>query len=550
MRRVGADTRGRAAAKFALWGLCALFVFVGSLVTAYRGFWGSDLRVEVPFAHTPGASARAPNPLVLADYRLAVWSVGRNARALLSNPARLFEAESCHPASASLALHHPLIAPAMLALPAWILSQDPVLTFNFALFASSLVAALAMFLLVADWTRVPAAGLVAAVLYAFHPGRLSVPHHFFNFDDAWLLLALFFARRLFESGRWRDAVGLGVAGGLQTATSFYPFLSAVAVFAPFGIWLLWRQRSGESRAAPLALAVAIAALACAFVLSPYLAHEGDVFTARGNAMYAPWSRFLPGGRLFPGLSCLALVVLGFALGRERALPGIRGDPRLPLAIGAVLVALLATGGNVAAYMAAFHGHGTVPPVPLPNLFRMLAGVLPGLDAVRLPSALAPGVVLVSCILAGAGAGALLRALPRAAAPWVAAALLGVVWVDVLRPGGLGLAPRVTFEGLALRPSPASLDFFEHLEAIGNEGPLLELPMDHEDLHYRYNLAPVAHLLTAYHGRRSSSCYSSFVPQQVQNLRRLRDLEDPDTLEKARALGFTTVIVHHERGGEA
>ena len=27
-------------------------------------------------------------------------------------------------------------------------------------------------------------------------------------------------------------------------------------------------------------------------------------------------------------------------------------------------------------------------------------------------------------------------------------------------------------------------------------------------------------------------------------------EDPDTLEMARALGFTTVIVHHERGGEA
>lgn len=530
------------------WTAAALALFLASLVTAYAGFAGADWRAEVPVARRAGAAQAAVSPVVRADYRLAVWAVARNAWALTQRPTRLFEAEPCYPTQESLALHHPVVAPALLALPAWWATGDPVATFDFALFASALLAASAMALVVADWTRQPAAGLAAGLLYAFHAGRLAKPHHFFTIDDAWLLLALFFAVRLFRGSRWRDAVGLGLSAGLQTASSFYPFLSAAAIGTPFALWLLWRKRPDAGLAARLALALAIAGALAAWIFLPYLGLEGETLTQRHNVHYAPWSRFAPGGALFPGVTCLLLVAAGLALGRRRALAGLEGDPRIALAVGAGLVALLATGGTMAAQMGVLQG-GSPPPLPLPNLFAALAAAVPGLAAVRLPSALAPGVLLVVCLFAGFGAAALLRATPRRWLPAATAALLALVWADALRPAFLGLTPRVRFEALTMRPPQPALDFYARLDRLGNRGPMLELPIDRDDNGYAFNDATLQHLLSAYHHRRTSGCYSSFIPDEVRRLSELSPLTGPQALARARELGFTTVIVHHasERG---
>ena len=72
-------------------------MFSAALATLYGGFWGADLTRAVPHAVGAGQGA-VPRPVVRADYRLAVWAVGRNARTLLTQPLHLFDAEPCHPA--------------------------------------------------------------------------------------------------------------------------------------------------------------------------------------------------------------------------------------------------------------------------------------------------------------------------------------------------------------------------------------------------------------------------------------------------------------------
>jgi hypothetical protein len=54
------------------------------------------------------------------------------------------------------------------------------------------------------------------------------------------------------------------------------------------------------------------------------------------------------------------------------------------------------------------------------------------------------------------------------------------------------------------------------------------------------------LLTAYHHRRTSGCYVSFIPQRVRGLAAISEgLPEPEALDRALELGFTTIVIHHD-----
>jgi len=258
--------------------------------------------------------------------------------------------------------------------PGWLATGDPVAAFNSALMIHVLVAAFAMYLLIADWTRLPAAGLCAALLYAFATLQVGKPYHVHHADNAWMLLALFFARRVFAHGRWRDGAGLGAAVALQAGVGFYPLLAAAIAGAAFFAWLLWHHRGRPARWGPLLLAIVIGAGALAFVTAPYLAVEragGDPVIP----LYARWASFLPGRGRFFGWVALGLALAALALGRARSLEGVRGDPRVALAVAVLLLLLFAAGGNHRAVMdGLWDGTGTL--MYLPNPLALFRVVLP------------------------------------------------------------------------------------------------------------------------------------------------------------------------------
>jgi hypothetical protein len=58
-------------------------------------------------------------------------------------------------------------------------------------------------------------------------------------------------------------------------------------------------------------------------------------------------------------------------------------------------------------------------------------------------------------------------------------------------------------------------------------------------------APRQQLLSAYHHRRTSACYVSFIPDSVRALAALSDeLPEEPALQRVRELGFTTIVIHH------
>ncbi len=358
------------------WNTTALAVFAAALALLFGEVWTAGPRSFVPVAGLDDPKAQAMSRI---DVTFEAWLVARNARTLAREPWRLFDTEHCAPGENTLTLGVPMITMGLLGVPA-LIGGDPILSYNFAILAVLGVAAVAMYLLVTEWTGIPLAGIAAALLFAFHPVRIDRILYPAEWDASWTVLALFFSRRLFAHGRWRDAAGLALAGGLQIAASFYPTLAAAFLAVPFAVWLVAAYGFRNARPMQLAFVSFGVALAAAIVLGPYQAASGAApgHFERSYQFYAPWQMYLPGTWFFPGWLELGLVLAGLALPRRLGLAALAGrDPRFALAGGALLVAVIAAGRLGDSILAPVAGGfaGVIP-------YEILARVLPGLDTVR------------------------------------------------------------------------------------------------------------------------------------------------------------------------
>jgi hypothetical protein len=542
----GADAAiGPASLRLGRWSLVALLVFGVAAASVYAKLWQGDpsefvLATAIYDEKPIQGRQRAWRHSTFADTAFVAWLVSRHANTLLTRPGRLLDTEHCFPAERTIAFGEPMLSMGLLATPARLLGAGPLLAYNSAVLLVAVLGAFAMFLLVADWSGSPAAGLVAGLLYAYHPVHVGDVTHRFLYDMGWTAFAFFFAQRLVAYGRWRDATGLAVSVVLQMTASFYSIAAAFFLAPPVSLWLLLRRETRRLGPAQLAAVVGVVVTAAWVVYEPFLeAREATGLMQRSIQLFASWVSFLPGGKSFPGWIAIILVIAALSLGRERCLQRGLGDPRLAIGIGGLLVALAAADGNHnAVAMARLAGES--PPLALPHLYRLASAVLPGFDAVRVPGNLTIGVHLALCLLAGLGAAALLRVAPERLRGAAAIVLVLAAGVDVLRPGWLGFAPRTRFEKIAIHPSDEDLAFFEALEAMGDRGPILEFPVVR-----RTGLEAVSPILiSGWHGRRTSACIGSFQPPELAEVEALAArLPDRAAVEALGAMGFATLVVH-------
>lgn len=518
------------------WPLIGAIVFGLVAAVTFGPIWRAGASSVVP-THATDAPWMY---ITRADATFEAWQVSRHAHTLLNNPLRLFDTEHCAPWENTLTLGVPMVTMGILAMPVHMATGDPIATYNIVLVLLCLISAAAMYVLVTDWTRAPAAGIVAGLLFGFHAIRLGHIVHPAEWDVAWTAFGLFFARRLLANGRWRDAFGLGLVVTLQVWASFYALLTAAFVTLPFAVWLVVHYGLRKVRPAQLAAVVVVVAVASIILFAPYLqAQGGSSFLRRSESemRFAAWSDYLPSGPFFLGCLLPALAAVALICGRERAVKGLDGDPRWALLGGAILVQVIAAGP---------FNHEILAPLlsdvsRAPNLYRLVAGVLPGLDTIRVVARLSAGVHLVACVLAGMGAAALIG-LARRYGTLVGAVLVGVAAFDVAGPPLLRIEPTYTWQLHPAAASEASIEFYRALEALGDTGPLLELPVDREAGGIAF--APSRILLSFYHHRRTSACYGSYYDRgdrgRIVGL--AERLPGADAVDQLRGMGFRTVVV--------
>lgn len=526
------------------WHIVAALLFFAALPLRFHEIVGEDTS-QVALLRDRGEKSIRPGGVQAADLRFVVWLVARNAYTLLNRPGRLFDAEPCHPAERALTLGEPGLTLGLLATPAWALSGDPLSSFHFALFATIWLAAYAMYLLVRAWTGNPVAGLVAGLLYGFHPVKTGNVVHPYIPDTAWTVLALFFATRLFERGRWRDALGLGVCMALQIGGSLYPLLGAAALAIPCLAWLVHRFGVRRLRPGPVLLALGLPAAAAAFVFTPYVMASGSGIglEAVEAQFFAPWTSLLPWGQRSFGWVPIVLALAGVAL----TLRGNGAAPRWALLGGLLLAALLAAGGTEGQLFAAGARGAPMPPFEIPNLYHALARWLPGLDLVRAPARIDVGAHVALGALAGLGTAALLIRTPSRWRALASGALVAVAAVTTLGVGLPGDASIERFATLRVAPTPEALELFRSLEAAGDTGPVFDAPFQPGNI----KGTSAAVLLSAYHHRRTSACSASFLQPETEELARLGSLlPQPAAARGLARLGFETVVVRHAGPAEA
>src|SRR5689334_4790901 len=194
------------------------------------------------------------------DQPQMIWALAYTSHRLVTDPARLFEANIYHPAPHALLYAEAGFGALPFFFPTFVATGDPILAANVMFLGSLALTAWGLHLLLARWTNSAGAGVVAACTFLLTPWTLWMwaPGAINYAVLQWVPLILWLSAA--DDIGWRRAVALGIVLALQGATS--PYVAA-SVLAPVGVLACARlasprrRRSGVALAGALALAVAL-----------------------------------------------------------------------------------------------------------------------------------------------------------------------------------------------------------------------------------------------------------------------------------------------------
>ncbi|MEZ5417592.1 MAG: hypothetical protein R2708_09630 [Vicinamibacterales bacterium] len=470
-----------------------------------------------PLATAPATLSRHDN----ADTTLNTWIVSWVAHQLPRDPRHLFDAPIFHPERRTLAYSEPLIVPGAMAVPLRAAGLDATTTYNLLAILGYALSAWAMWRLVEGWTGDAWAGAIAGAAYAFNAHLLTRFAHLQALHAEFLPLVLLAVDRLSRRAAWRDGWLLGSALALTGLTSIYQlaFAGGAAVIGLMARAGEWRPRAARTLGVA-GMGLAAGGVLLAPVLWQYLAVSRELGMVRtldaaaasaatwrdylataGRLHYAWWSAPLTTGTaLFPGVTVLALAVVGLA----------RGADRRRVAMAAAIAAL----GLVMSLGPALPTYGWI------------YDLVPLLQATRVTSRWGVLVLTGLAMLAGLG----VAALRRTAAPARAVGLtaLALVTAEAWR------AP------MAFTPTPAIPAVYRWV-ARQEHAVLLELPVfpgGQFNLNAPYLLAQTVHfrpMVAGYSGL-SSPAYDA-------RLRSLSSFPSDAAHAPLAALGVTHVVIH-------
>jgi len=310
-------------------------------------------------------------PADLGDPLLNCWILAWDAEHLLRAVSGHFgalgeywHANIYYPHPLALAYSEHLTAQAVMVLPVYAISRNPILIYNVAFLATFMLSALGMFLLVRDLTGSRSAAFLAGVAYGFAPYRFGTLSHLQVLSSMWMPFAWLGFHRYFETRRVAPLAGGTAAWIAQNLSCGYYLL----FFGPaMGLYLAWevtRRRLWTERRAwtHLGLAAAVVAAVTAPFLIPYLELRRLGFSARSlsettrfaadvygyftaDVSMALWGRVVRAwpkaeGSLFPGFTIAVLAALAVAGEWRRARresPGRHGSVAVRLLAAALLV---------------------------------------------------------------------------------------------------------------------------------------------------------------------------------------------------------------------
>jgi len=460
-----------------------------------------------------------------ADGQYSIWNVAWVARAIVADPADLFDANIFFPHKTTLAYSEANLVEGIIGILPWWLSRNPWLTLNLVMLAGFTSAYVGAWLLLRHVSGDRGAAAAAAILYAFCPYVMSHLSHIQLLFTGGIPVALLLVMRLAEEAAASPGavsapvasapvtsafrrklllrgVALGAAIAVQGLACAYYGIFAGLMTGYAALVLAATRRLWTSRAYWMALA--IGAATAILVIAPFFAQylrvseetsfvrsldDAARYSARiwdylGSASRAhAWllgiARSAGSLRdvLFPGMLAIVLGVAGLVLALRRG--GTSQRTRDGAVVGASLglIALWASFG------------------PSAGLYRVLY-YLPAFSFLRAPSRFGLIVVLALAVLASIALARLFAALPARRRPLAAAIACALAVADItVIPIRWYRAPEIPAPYRVLADSP--------------RGVVAEFPFYGErsafPLHAQYMLFSTSHWMPLVNG------YSDVIP---------------------------------------
>ena len=473
------------------------------------------------------------------DPLLVMWIMARVSEGLtrvaagdVGAFAAMWDANIFYPVPKTLAYSEHFAGQAVLTLPVWWATGNPILIYNLATLGSFVLTALATFWLTRAFTGGFVAPFAAGVFAAFNAYRLELElAHLHVLTIQWFPLALLAMHRYIERGTWAWLAGLVACLVLMNLSSGYYMLYATPLVAIFGVLDMAVHKRLRDHERWLGLAVAAPAvvlLTSPFIL-PYLEMQRQTGFERPLAdVIAHSARFeqyvtyvLPWAQIPIVLTIVATAAAVIGRGPVARIYTLAIVARLALAFALSLGPFIQPWGVRGPYW-------------------LLYTYVPGFTGLRVVNRY--GALALVLLAVGGGLGAAwIASRRRIGTALVSAAVLVFLWqvwparflIDIPLPSpDLAEAPDY------LRPSPDLPEIYAAVQTLPSDAVLLELPFGD----YWYDLRYM--FFSATHGRRIVNGYSGFFPPSYLARQRVlkQPLLDPERAGPALS-GATHVIVH-------
>lgn len=192
-----------------------------------------------PLSLNPGNSVHD-----IGDPLLNTWILSWVQKQLFSNPLKLFDANIFYPLSNTLSFSELLFPQAILSLPIYYLSKNPILSYNFVFLLSYFLCAYAMFLLVRHLTENAVAGIASGVIFAFNAYHLDHTPHVQLISSCLIPFSFLFLHKFFENKNVKNSLLFSFLFTLQALACIYYglfFLSILIIILPTILILYFRE---------------------------------------------------------------------------------------------------------------------------------------------------------------------------------------------------------------------------------------------------------------------------------------------------------------------
>jgi len=473
------------------------------------------------FLHMKDALHDAGDPL------LNLWAMSWVAHQLPTAPVHLFDANIFAPNRWTLAYSETLLAPTVVAAPLLWMGMPSIAVYNVVLLSGFVLSGVGAALLVRELTHHTSAAIVAGVIFAFLPFRFDHLAQLQLQQAEWIPLSLWAFHRTMRTGRWRDALWVGVffAGQMLSCMYYGIFLAAYLVVVG-GAVLLTTVAGVRQRLLLLAASSVLAAVLLAPAGTAYLNARHDV-GERGSAenmiFSATWRNYLAAPavnrlygstadrfgsierRLFPGLVAVTLAAV--------ALWPPLSTLRTAYLVGLAFAVDLTLGFNGLLY---------------PSLYQYVTPF----RALRIPALAVILVGLSLSVLAGFGVTRLSNRIRSPLARWAFAIVLCAGVLAESQAGAMHLTP--------IQTDPPAI-YADMLRDIGNSptATIVEVPMilGGDQVYMYYSTFHWQTLLNGYSG--------FFPPSYLSVVAAMRQFPDARSLAALRERGARYAVIHGE-----